>query len=153
MPATLLAITGTLLGALVSGLLQHRLAHAARTEARTAQHRTDQLGAVTDLAVALSNHRRAMWKSRDAHLTSADPARITDLHDETHHTRAAITSPAVRVRLLITDRTVRDAATSAITATYTMRDATDLTHLETLRQAALATHDHLVEETAHHLTP
>ncbi|NUV74116.1 hypothetical protein [Streptomyces fungicidicus] len=83
MLATLLAVAGTLLGALVSGLLQHHLARAARAESQA----------------------------------------------------------------------VRDAATTAITATYAIRDATDPTHLDALRQAALTTHDHLVEEAARHLTP
>ncbi|WP_405185558.1 pRL2-23 [Streptomyces albidoflavus] len=153
MLATLLAVAGTLLGALVSGLLQHHLARAARAEAHAAQHRTAQLDAVTDLADALSAHRRAMWALLDATLTNADPDRVTELHDESHRTRAAVTAPAVRIRLLIADQAVRDAATTAITATYAIRDATDPNHLETLRQAALTAHDHLVEEAARHLTP
>ncbi|PJT46520.1 pRL2-23 [Streptomyces albidoflavus] len=153
MLATLLAVAGTLLGALVSGLLQHHLARAARAEAHAAQHRTAQLDAVTHLADALSAHRRAMWAVLDATHTGTDPDRVTDLRDESHRTRAAVTAPAVRIRLLIADQTVRDAATTAITATYAIRDAADPTHLDALRQAALSAHDHLVEEAARHLTP
>ncbi|MEU6112593.1 pRL2-23 [Streptomyces albidoflavus] len=153
MLATLLAVAGTLLGALVSGLLQHHLARAARAEARAVQHRTAQLDAVTDLADALSAHRRAMWAVLDATLTGADSGRVTELRDESHRTRAAVTAPAVRIRLLIADQVVRVAATTAIAATYAIRDAADLTHLETLRRAALSTHDLLVEEAARHLTP
>ncbi|WP_436737309.1 pRL2-23 [Streptomyces sp. BBFR102] len=149
MLATLLAVAGTLLGALVSGLLQH---HLARAEARAVQHRTAQLDAATDLADALSAHRRAMWAVLDATLTGAEDGRVTELRDESHRTRAAVTAPAVRIRLLIADQAVRDAATTAIAATYAIRDATDLTRLETLRQAALMAHDHLVEEAARHLT-
>ncbi|MBL0777623.1 pRL2-23 [Streptomyces albidoflavus] len=153
MLATLLAVAGTLLGALVSGLLQHRLARAARAEAQAVQHRTAQLDAVTDLTDALSAHRRAMWAVIDATLTGADSGRVTELRDESHRTRAAVTAPAVRIRLLIADEVVRNAATTAITCTYAIRDAANPTHLDALRQAALTTHDHLVEEAARHLAP
>ncbi|WP_371787284.1 pRL2-23 [Streptomyces albidoflavus] len=153
MLATLLAVAGTLLGALVSGLLQHHLARASRAEARAVQDLTAHLDAVTDLADALSAHRRAMWAVLDATLTGDDPDRVTELRDESHRTRAAVTAPAVRMRLLIADQAVRDAATTAIAATYAIRDAADPTHLNALRQAALSAHDHLVEEAACHLAP
>ncbi|RZD64985.1 pRL2-23 [Streptomyces albidoflavus] len=153
MLATLLAVAGTLLGALVSGLLQHHLTRAARAEARAVQHRTAQLDAVTDLADALSAHRRAMWAVLDATLTGAEDGRVTELRDESHRTRAAVTAPAVRIRLLIADQAVRDAATTAIAATYAIRDAADPAHLDALRQAALSAHDHLVEKAARHPAP
>ncbi|MFF8657818.1 pRL2-23 [Streptomyces huasconensis] len=148
MTATLIAVFGTLLGAIVSGLLQHRAARSVRVEAREDETRTAQLDAVTVLAVAVSDHRRAMWELRDAVLRGEAAARVTELRDESHRTRSAITAPAVRVRLLVTDGAVRVAADEAIQATYRMRDAADMDALEDLRAAALNTHDAFIERAA-----
>jgi len=148
---TVIAVLGTLLGALVSGLLQHRLARSARADARDDQLRADQLATVTTLAVAVSDHRRAMWQVSEARLTSQPADRITELRDESHRTRSAITAPAARVRLLIRDQAVRAAAVEAIQTTFRMRDASGLRELEEMRQAALTTHDTLIETAASYL--
>ncbi|MFH8404474.1 pRL2-23 [Streptomyces sp. NPDC018019] len=144
MLTSVIAVLGTLAGAAVSGLLQHRAARTVRADARAEQQRRDQMNAVTALAVALSDHRRAMWEVRDADLTGQSPQRIQELRDESHRTRSAITDPAVRLRLLITDETVRAAATAATTATYVMREAADLDELQALRRGALEAHDAFV---------
>ncbi|MER6094201.1 pRL2-23 [Streptomyces bluensis] len=151
MVSTVIAVIGTLLGAIASGLLQHRAAHSVRVEARDDQRRAEQLAAVTDLAVAVSDHRRAMWEVTDAKLTDQPETRVTELRDESHRTRSCITAPAVRVRLLIEDQAVRAAATEAVQATYRMRDAADLAELEAMRQTALATHDAMIEAAARYL--
>ncbi|MEU7201425.1 pRL2-23 [Streptomyces sp. NPDC045470] len=144
MLASVIAVLGTLAGAAVSGLLQHRAARMERVSARSEQQRRDQMNAVTALAVALSDHRRAMWEVRDADLTGQSAQRIQELRDESHRTRSAITDPAVRLRLLISDGTVRTAAAAATTATYVMRDAVDLAELQAMRRSALESHDAFV---------
>ncbi|MDJ1138163.1 pRL2-23, partial [Streptomyces iconiensis] len=58
---SLVAVIGTLAGALVSGLLQHRVARTDRSDARAEQLRRDRMDAVTALARSVSDHRRAMW--------------------------------------------------------------------------------------------
>ncbi|MET9293832.1 pRL2-23 [Streptomyces sp. NPDC003077] len=143
--STLIAVVGTLAGALVSGLLQHRVARADRIEARREQVRRDRMHAVTSLATALSDHRRAMWELYDATLTDQPAQRVQELRDESHRTRSAITEPAVRVRLLIADEAVRAAAAQATTATYVIRDATGLDDLQARRHAALCAHDAFVD--------
>ncbi|MGY1437160.1 pRL2-23 [Streptomyces reniochalinae] len=142
--ASLIAVIGTLTGALLSGLLQHRAVHTERADARRQALRRDQLDAVTALAVAVSDHRRTMWESRQAMLAGADAARVLELREAAHETRSAITAPAVRIRLLIRDADTRAAADEAALATYRMRDAADLDELTALRSEALAAHDAFV---------
>ncbi len=144
MLTSVIAVLGTLAGALVSGLLQHRAARIERLSARREQRRHEQMNAVAALAVALSDHRRAMWKVRDAILSGNAEQRVQDLRDESHRTRSAVTDPSVRLRLLILDETVRAAAASAIDATYVMREAADLDELQVLRASAIAAHDDFV---------
>ncbi|MEU2722748.1 pRL2-23 [Streptomyces smyrnaeus] len=141
---SLIAVIGTLAGALLSGLLQHRAVHTERVDARQEALRRDQLDAVTALAVAVSDHRRTMWESRRAMLAGADAARVQELREAAHETRSAITDPAVRVRLLIRDADTRAAAEEAALATYRMRDAADIDELTALRSEALTAHDAFV---------
>ncbi|MBV1958096.1 pRL2-23 [Streptomyces sp. BV333] len=143
---TLIAVLGTLAGALAAGIMQARIARTAREAARADDHRRTAIDAVTELAVAVSDHRRAMWEVGDAQLTGADADRVQALRDETHRTRSAITAPAVRVQLLAP--AVQAAARIAIQATYAMRNPQSLEDLETLRGAALVTHDELVAAAA-----
>ncbi|WP_030883755.1 hypothetical protein [Streptomyces sp. NRRL S-1868] len=142
---SLIAVVGTLAGAIVSGLLQHRVARTDRADARADQLRQHRMDAVTALAVALSDHRRAMWQLRDAQLTDQPDQRVEELLEESHHTRSAVTDPAVRLRLLIADPAVRAAADEAVQATYQMRDAASLDVLQAQRRAALGAHDAMVE--------
>ncbi|WP_030547687.1 hypothetical protein [Streptomyces albus] len=152
MLTTVIAVLGTLAGALVSGLLQHRAARSDRADARGEQLRRDRMDAVTALAVAVSDHRRSMWNRRNAELTGAPAARIEELRDEAHRTRSAITDPAVRLRLLIADEAVRAAAVEATEATYRMRDAADVAGLQSMRRAALSAHDDFVNVAGAYLT-
>lgn len=142
--ASVVAVIGTLAGSIVTGLLQRRAARADRQNAQADQRRTEQIQAVTALAKAVSDHRRAMWEVRDAQLTEAGEDRVRELRDESHRTRSEITEPAVRVRLLHGDA-VRAAAHEAVQSTYRMRDASSLDVLETLRAAALLAHDDMVD--------
>ncbi|MBQ0890812.1 protein kilB [Micromonospora tulbaghiae] len=149
MVATALAVLGTLLGAIVSGAFQHRAAGRTEKAARAAQLRRDQLEAVTALAVAISDHRSAMWVRGDAVL-KGDPAdRVRDLQTRSHATRSAVTRPLVALRIHITDPAVRSAADDMVTATFAMRDAYDSAEaLTAARRAALTAHDRFVDVAA-----
>lgn len=61
MVATVIAVLGTLLGAVVSGAFQHWAAGRTEKVAQAQQLRRDRLEVVTELAVAASDHRSAMW--------------------------------------------------------------------------------------------
>ncbi|MEU3084734.1 pRL2-23 [Streptomyces albidoflavus] len=143
---TIIAVLGTLAGALATGVVQARIARTARDATRSDDRRREAVQAVTDLAVAVSDHRRSMWELGDAQLTGADATRVQDLRDETHRTRSAVTAPAVRVQLLAP--ALQPSAHAAVQATYAMRQPTDLDELETLRAAALTAHDELVTAAA-----
>ncbi|MFJ2774922.1 hypothetical protein [Streptomyces sp. NPDC087300] len=152
MLATVLAIAGTLLGAIVSGLFQH--ASAGRTEqtARHEQHRAAQLEAITTLAVAISDHRTAMWVRGDALLKGDPQERVRELQTRSHTTRSAVTRPLIALRLHVTDPAIRQAADAMVTATYSMRTAYDSTeHLTQARENALTAHDEFVDAAALYL--
>ncbi|MFD7416885.1 pRL2-23 [Streptomyces anulatus] len=140
--ASILAVVATLAGALTAGLIQARIARSARTATRADNHRREAVAAVTDLAVALSDHRTSMYKVGQARFIGADDSRIQELRDAAHTTRSAITAPAVRVQLLAPG--LHDAAVTATLATYAMRHPATEEALDDSRRHALATHDELV---------
>ena len=141
---SLIAVVGTLAGAVVSGLPQHRVATRSERGARVERLRSERLEAVTALAVAVSDHRRAMWLVGEARLAGQPADRVTELREQSHRTRSAVTAPAVRVRLLVSDEGVRAAALEAVEATYVMRDAADRDDLQARRATALERHDAFV---------
>ncbi|MEU2874414.1 hypothetical protein ABZ769_35350 [Streptomyces olivoreticuli] len=141
-----IAVLGTLLGSIVSGLFQHKSADRTERVARGQELRRDQLEAVTALATAISDHRRAMWMRGDAKLKGGTQARIEELRGESHMTRSAVTRPLVALRILVTDQTVRAAADRMVTVTYAMRNAYESTAVLTeAREAAKVAHDDFVD--------
>ncbi|GAA2639814.1 pRL2-23 [Streptomyces axinellae] len=151
MTAAVIAVVGTLLGALVNSVMQQRARRLERAAEAADGRRTARIDAVTALSVAVSDHRRAMWAVRDAQITGQPDERATELRDESHRTRSAITEPAVRIRLLIRDQAVRTAAEAAIQATYVMRTAETTAELQRMRAAAVTAHDGLIDAAGRHL--
>ncbi|MFG3492792.1 hypothetical protein [Streptomyces sp. NPDC047972] len=148
-----LAIIGTLLGAIVSGRFQERAAERAVRVGHTETIRRDRLEAVTALAVAVSDHRRTLWRRGEAVLKGDDDALVQALHAESQATRAAVARPLVTMRVLITDPAVRDAADRMITLTYAIRESLDNAQaLASARQEAVAAHDAFVDTAARYLT-
>ncbi|MGY4973492.1 hypothetical protein ACWGCC_30495 [Streptomyces nigrescens] len=147
-----LAIVGTLLGAVVSGRFQERAADRAIRVSTGEALRRDRLEAVTALACAAADHRRAMWMRADADLAYASADWITALRAESHTTRSAINRPMVALHVLITDPAVRAAADRMVTLTYAMRNADTTETLTTAREAAKAAHTEFVETAAGYLT-
>ncbi|MEW1724325.1 hypothetical protein [Streptomyces sp. NPDC093109] len=147
-----LAIVGTLLGSIVSGRAQERAAERSVRVTHGEAIRRDRLEAVTALACAVSDHRRAMWMRGDAVLKEAGPARIEALRGESHMTRSAVTRPLVALRVLIEDQAVRAAADHMITLTYALRGAyTTSEELTAAREAAKVAHDEFVDAAAGYL--
>ncbi|MEE6269103.1 hypothetical protein V2E29_26140 [Streptomyces diastatochromogenes] len=147
-----LAIVGTLLGAIVSGRFQERPAERSVRVSHGEAIRRDRLEAVTALACAVSDHRRAMWMRGDAVLEGAGTERIEALRGESHMTRSAVTRPLVALRVLIEDQAVRTAADEMITLTYALRDACATTEVLTAaREAAKVAHDAFVDVAAGYL--
>ncbi|MFI7240405.1 hypothetical protein [Streptomyces cyaneofuscatus] len=149
MLATTIAVLGTLLGAIVAGAFQQKTAGRAERAANTAQLRRDRLDAVTELAAAGSDHRRAMWMRGEAVLNEAPAEVVQELRRASHVTRAAITRPHVAVQVLMPDTDVQAAATEMVTAAYRMRDASTSTEdLTAAREAARTAHDRFVSAAA-----
>ncbi|MFD9044600.1 hypothetical protein [Streptomyces bottropensis] len=147
-----LAIVATLLGAIVSGRFQERAAERSVRASHGEAIRRDRLEAVTALACAISDHRRAMWMRGDAVLKQAGTERIEALRGESHMTRSAVTRPLVALRVLIEDQAVRAAADEMITLTYAMRDAYATSEqLTAAREAAKVAHDQFVDAAAGYL--
>ncbi|MFC8658140.1 hypothetical protein ACFUCT_23515 [Streptomyces parvus] len=148
-----LAIVGTLLGSIVSGRFQERAAERSVRVSHGEAIRRDRLEAVTALACAVSDHRRAMWMRGDAVLKQAGPERIEALRGESHMTRSAVTRPLVALRVLIEDQAVRAAADKMVTLTYALRDAYATTEaLTAAREAAKDAHDAFVDIAAGYLS-
>jgi hypothetical protein len=128
-----IAIVGTLLGAVVSGKFQERAAGRTESVVRGEQLRRDRLAAVADLAEAISTHRSLMWRRGDAVLKGRSAEHIDALRVQTQESRSQVTRPLVALRILVTDPAVRAAADRMVTLTYAMRDA--YTSADALTQA------------------
>ncbi|WP_431983159.1 hypothetical protein [Streptomyces qinglanensis] len=148
-----LAIVGTLLGSIVSGRFQERAAERSVRVSHGEAIRRDRLEAVTALACAVSDHRRAMWMCGDAVLKQDGSERIEALRGESHMTRSAVTRPLVALRVLIEDQAVRTAADEMVTLTYALRDAYATTEaLTAAREAAKVAYDSFVDVAADYLS-
>lgn len=96
MLAAVIAVLGTLLGAVVAGAFQQKNASRTQRAAADEQLRRERLEAVTALAAAGSDHRRAMWMRGEAELAGTSPERLEELRIASHATRSAITRPPRR---------------------------------------------------------
>ena len=142
--SSVVAVGGTLAGGLLASAAQARAARAERREQRREDRRGEVVAAVTALVAALADHRRAMWVLEDLRLSGAEAHVVDQARATSHETRSAVTAPLVTVRLLAP--ALADAAHQAAKASYAMRNAPGVDRLETLRAAALAASDHLVDE-------
>lgn len=148
MLTAIVAVLGTLAGSVLTGALGHLSQRAQRAADAAADRRTQGLAAVTELATALADHRRAMWVREDLRLRGED---WTAARTESHATRSAITAPLLRVSILLP--AVAPAAQAAARATYAMRDCHNQTNLQVAREHAITTADDLVEAAAHAIAP
>lgn len=135
---SLVAVLGTLAGGGLTATVQGRLARANRRETR----RADALAAVTQLAAALANHRRAMWVLEDRRLSGALEEAVDEARTISYDTRAAIEIPLHTVAILVP--ALAQSAEEATQATFAMRNAADRDTLTALRQAAKDAHGRFV---------
>jgi hypothetical protein len=133
--AAVIAVIGTLAGGTVTALTQGRAARAARRADQAQADRDARLQAVTSLASAIADHRRAMWVREDARLGKRPAAEVAALREASHETRAAITVPLTTVRILAPE--LAGPARAAAGAAYALRNAPDLATLGALREAAV----------------
>ncbi|MET8703642.1 protein kilB [Kitasatospora sp. NPDC004723] len=133
MIAALLAVAGTLGGALLAGLMQERAARAQRAEARREERHRDRVRAITDLVVALTDHRGAMWVREERRIEGAED--YVAARTASHSTRAAITAPLATLAVLAPR--LAETANAAAGAVYAMRGAADLDALGEARTAAV----------------
>lgn len=141
-----IAVLGTVLGAVVNGRFQERAAGRSEAAVRAEERRVRQFDAVLDLTEAISDHRTAMWARGEATFKGDSDQRIRDLQTTSHATRQAITRPLNALRILINDSAVHASANTMVTATFAMRDAYDTAEeLTAARRTALAAHDDFVD--------
>ncbi|MEO3976283.1 hypothetical protein [Streptomyces sp. CAU 1734] len=149
----LVAVAGTLLGSLVSGRAQQRAGLAAVAATATHDTRRAQLDSVTELADAISVHRRALWERQHARARSDyDPEGYTRLTAQCYATRAAVTRPLTALRVLIPDPDVRAAADHMVTVTYAIRDTEHTAAAaDKARAEAVTAHDEFVTAAGRYL--
>jgi hypothetical protein len=141
---SLIAVLGTLAGAMTTGLLQARVGRAQRREVLAETRRAELLAVVSELVSALANHRRAMWVRENHRLTGSTDAVVATSREISHETRAAVTAPLVKLGVLAPS--LRDVAKDAERATYALRNAPDLETLAERRELAVQASDRLVAE-------
>ncbi|MDT9686394.1 protein kilB [Streptomyces sp. TRM76323] len=140
MLTAIVAVLGTLAGSLLTGTLQHLSQRAQRRAADAAARRVEGLAAVTELATALSNHRRAMWVREGQRLRGED---WSEARAASHATRSAVTAPLLRVSVLLPD--LAAVAQAAARATYELRGASGETSLAAAREHAIQKTDAFIE--------
>ncbi|MFD9453463.1 protein kilB [Streptomyces sp. NPDC059985] len=148
MLSTVIAVLGTLLGAVVAGVLQHRTARTTRSEARGDHRRDRELEAITALTSAVAGHRRAMAVREGLRLSGAKQEDIAAARAESHATRSTIEAPWVQVSILVPS--LAAAAEEAVRATLALRGAPDQQTLDALREDALRAADRFVASAAQH---
>ncbi|MFF7199140.1 protein kilB [Streptomyces sp. NPDC088197] len=139
---TIIAVTGTLLGGLLTALLQSRHSRTARRDDRAERRAADLRAALGSLVAAIGDHRRTMWYREHLRLTGAPQAHYDSARAASHATRSAVTAPLVAVSILEPD--LATAARTAARAAFDMRGAADLDALTAMREHAITATDDLV---------
>ncbi|WP_333771356.1 protein kilB [Streptomyces sp. IBSBF 2435] len=139
---TIVAVAGTLLGGLLTALLQSRHSRETRRDERAERRAADLRAALGALVAAIGDHRRAMWHREHLRLTGAPQADCDSARAASRTTRSAVTAPLVAVSILEPD--LATAARTAALAAFDMRGAADLGALTTQRQFAVTATDDLV---------
>ncbi|WP_037905028.1 hypothetical protein [Actinacidiphila yeochonensis] len=139
---TIIAVAGTLLGGLLTALLQSRHSRAARRDDRADRRAADLRAALGELVAAIGDHRRTMWHREHLRLTGAPQDTYDSARAASHTTRSAVTAPLVAVSIIEPD--LEPAARRAARAAFDLRGATDLDALAAMREDAITATDDLV---------
>jgi hypothetical protein len=147
--ATMIAVTSTLAGIVITVLAQawrdrvtRREANAVRDEARMEARRDKALAAVAELLKALDDHRRTMWNLGARMLNGADEKAVAEAESAKDDSRSAISIPLRMVEILVSS--LAAAAHDATQATFAMRHPADQAALDKLREDAKTAHQRLV---------
>ncbi|MFF4927164.1 protein kilB [Kitasatospora sp. NPDC001261] len=144
---SIITIVGTLAGAVTAGLIQQRATRADRTAGLAEARRAERVQAVTALAVALADHRRAMVLREEIRLNEgADSPAYKAARTQSHETRAAVTAPHATLAILVPE--LAATAQAAVTAAYAIRGAQHEGFLEVARAEAVRTADELIAAAA-----
>ncbi|MEO3974934.1 hypothetical protein [Streptomyces sp. CAU 1734] len=147
-----IAVAGTLLGAIVAGRAQQRAAAAAAVAATAQDVRRDQLAAIADLAAAVSDHRRTLWIRQRARAEGVSAERLAELGAECFITRAAVTRPLTVLRVLVVDADVRAAVDRMVEVTFAIRETEwTVEAADAARAAAVVADDDFVEAAGRYL--
>jgi hypothetical protein len=138
---SLIAIVGTLLGAVTAAALQHLNARAERDE----ELFHARVEAAAALAAAISTLRQALWHRGEAESGRAPDSVVQECRAEVRQARSEVSRPWATLQLLGTEPRVWAAADRMVQATYAMRSAGGrMGELASAREAALAAHDDFV---------
>ncbi|MFE7053011.1 hypothetical protein ACFVAM_32135 [Streptomyces californicus] len=136
---TLIAVMGTLAGALLTGVLQHFAQRAQRMAQEAAERRSAGMDAVAALCVALADHRAAMWDLGTVRLAGGEPE---PARAEVRRTRSAVTDPLVRLQFLVPG--AGEVARQAVGAVFGMREAQSAVELREARERAAVAAEEVV---------
>lgn len=139
---SVVAVAGTLLGGLLTALLQSRQSRATRRDERAERRAADLRAALGSLVAAIGDHRRAMWDREQLRLAGAAEHDYDTARAASHVTRSAVTAPLVAVSILEPD--LEPAARRAVRGAFDMRGAADLDALAAMREHAITATDDLV---------
>jgi hypothetical protein len=139
---TIIAVAGTLLGGLLTAVLQSRSTRAARRDDRAERRAADLRAALGELVAAIGDHRRTMWRREHLRLTGAPAADYDAARAASHATRSAVTAPLVAVSIL--EPELEPAARRAARAAFGLRGAADLDALAAMREDVITATDDLV---------
>ena len=146
METSIIAVIGTLLGAIVAGGIQQATARRTRREALHDRG----LAAVAALAGALADHRRTMWLRESLRLSGADDTAVAEARAASHTTRSALTAPHTLVTLLLPG--LAPHAERATAAVYALRAAATTEQLAAAREQAKHAADALTKAASRHIT-
>lgn len=138
-----IAVVGTLLGAVVSHSLQSRTARRLHTEALSAETRRELRQAAARLLAAETVLRRLQydrWAARNAALTERNAADSAALA-----ARSDVIAALAEVQLLTEDGEVRERLADLADATFTLHQASDEEDLATRSHRARAAADGVVD--------
>ncbi|MPY35327.1 protein kilB [Streptomyces adustus] len=150
--SSVIAVVGTLLGGVLTGVLQIKSARIAQSAARAEQREEALRRALGELVAALGDHRRALWHREVLRLDGLDgldgvgEEGVEAARTASRATRSAVTGPLVAVSVL--EQSLAEPARQAALAAFGLRDAADHSDLASRREAAITATDELVAAAA-----
>ncbi|MGW2825914.1 protein kilB [Streptomyces sp. NPDC001443] len=144
--SSVIAVVGTLLGGVLTGVLQIKSARIARSAARAEQREEALRRALGELVAALGDHRRALWHREVLRLDGLGEEAVEAARTASRATRSAVTGPLVAVSVL--EQSLAEPARQAALAAFGLRDAVDHSDLASRREAAITATDDLVAAAA-----